>query len=192
MSAKKISKVFMKPINLLTGLRRSFLCCNLGVVALGLLNPMSSSLDATTAEAIAPNETFVDPYNPQAQRNYSILVQAILKRQPDGVLLDYVRYPRGTGSATIASKVQDLWIYGDASHAALFQRAQNDRGRELIRRYLTQGFVSATDVTAIASQYPQDKEPLWQGQTPSPIPSTNEQLQNQLWHLRELQLNTAP
>jgi Glycosyl hydrolase-like 10 len=139
-------------------------------------------LDLTTG-ATASNETFVDPYSPQAQRDYSTLVQAILKRQPDGVLFDYVRYPRGSGSTTIASKVKDLWIYGSASQEALFQRAQNDRGRELIRRYLAQGFVSTTDVKAIASQYPQDKEPLWQGQTPSPKPPTNEQLQSQLWQL---------
>ena len=141
------------------------------------------SPDVTTTGAIASNETFVDPYSPQAQRDYSTLVQAILKRQRDGVLFDYVRYPRGTGSATIASKVQDLWIYGSASQEAISQRAQNDRGREVIRRYLAQGFISATDMTAIAAQYPQDKEPLWQGQPPSATPPTNEQLQNQLWHL---------
>ena len=140
------------------------------------------SPDITTTGA-ASNETFVDPYSPQAQRDYYTLVQAILKRQPDGVLFDYVRYPRGVGSATIASKVQDLWLYGGASQEALSSRAQNSRGRELIRRYLAQGFVSATDATAIASQYPQDKEPLWEGQTPTTTPSTNEPLQSQLWRL---------
>ncbi|NJR38670.1 MAG: family 10 glycosylhydrolase [Leptolyngbyaceae cyanobacterium CSU_1_4] len=141
------------------------------------------SPDVSSTGALASNETFVDPYSPQAQQDYSTLVQAILKRQPDGVLFDYLRYPRGTGSATIASKVQDLWIYGNASQEALFQRAQNDRGRELIRRYLAQGFVSPTEVRAIASQYPQDQEPLWQGQIPSPTPLTHDQLQSQLWFL---------
>lgn len=141
------------------------------------------SPDVSVTGAIASNETFVDPYSPQAQQDYSTLVQAILKRQPDGVLFDYVRYPRGTGSGTIASKVQDLWIYGSAFQEALSQRAQNERGREVIRQYLAQGSVSTTDMKAIASQHPQDKEPLWQGQTPSPDPATNEQLQSQLWQL---------
>jgi Glycosyl hydrolase-like 10 len=110
------------------------------------------SADAATTGAIGSNETFVDPYNPQAQRDYYDLVQAILKRQPDGILFDYVRYPRGVGSATVASKVQDLWIYGSASQEVLAGRAQNDRGREVIRRYLAQGSVSAGDLRSINAQ----------------------------------------
>ena len=60
------------------------------------------------------------------------MVQAIAKRQPDGVLFDYVRYPRGYGAASVASKIQDLWVYGEASQQTLLQRASNYRGMELI------------------------------------------------------------
>jgi Glycosyl hydrolase-like 10 len=140
------------------------------------------SSDGVTDGNVGSNETFVDPYNLQAQRDYYTLVQAILKRQPDGVLFDYVRYPRGVGSATIASKVQDLWIYGTASQEALIQRAQNERGRELIRRYLAQGSISSADVTTTRTQHPQDKEPIWQGRTAT-SPASLSQLQGDLWRL---------
>jgi hypothetical protein len=141
------------------------------------------SADVATTGAIGSNETFVDPYSPQAQRDYYDLVQAILKRQPDGILFDYVRYPRGVGSATVASKVEDLWIYGSASQEVLAGRAQNDRGREVIRRYLAQGSVSADDLRSINAQYPQEREPLWQGRTASATAPTIGQLQEQLWSL---------
>jgi Glycosyl hydrolase-like 10 len=134
------------------------------------------SVDVATTGTVGSNETFVDPYNPQAQRDYYDLVQAILKRQPDGVLFDYVRYPRGVGSATIASKVKDLWVYGTASQEALIQRGQNERGRELIRRYLTQGNISAADVSATRAQHPQDKEPFWQGRTATSSTALNADL----------------
>jgi Glycosyl hydrolase-like 10 len=141
------------------------------------------SAEVASGGDIGSNETFVDPYSPQAQGDYYNLVQEILRRQPDGILFDYVRYPRGVGGATIASKVQDLWIYGNASQEVLAGRAQNDRGREVIRRYLAQGSISAADIRAINTQYPKDKEPLWQGRLPSTTPATVEQLQNQLWNL---------
>jgi hypothetical protein len=139
--------------------------------------------EVATTGAIGSNETFVDPYSPQARQDYYNLVQEVLRRQPDGILFDYVRYPRGVGSATVASKVQDLWIYGSASQEVLAGRAQNDRGRELIRRYLAQGSVSAEDLRSVNAQYPKDKEPLWQGRAASANPPTVEQLQNQLWNL---------
>jgi Glycosyl hydrolase-like 10 len=148
------------------------------------------SADVASTGAIGSNETFVDPYSPQAQQDYYNLVQEILRRQPDGILFDYVRYPRGVGSATVASKVQDLWIYGGASQEVLAGRAQNDRGRELIRRYLAQGSISTGDLRSVNAQYPKDKEPLWQGRpaglsqgAASTTPPTVEQLQNQLWNL---------
>jgi hypothetical protein len=141
-----------------------------------------SAETATNDGTVGSNETFIDPYSPQSQRDYATLIQEILKRQPDGILFDYVRYPRGVGSATVASQVKDLWIYGNASQEALAQRAQNERGRELIRRYLAQGSLSAADLSAANSQYPQEKEPLWQGRSPSSS-STLAQLQRDLWML---------
>jgi len=49
------------------------------------------------------NQVFIDPYNRQAQIDYYRLVEAIVKRRPDGVLFDYIRYPRQSGSNSVVS-----------------------------------------------------------------------------------------
>jgi len=134
-------------------------------------------------------ETFVDPYNLQAKRDYYLMVQAIAQRQPDGMLFDYIRYPRGSGATSVASRVHDLWIYGSAAQQALFDRALNQKGRELIRRFVTRGYITAADITAVNELYPQEGEPMWQGRTPTAFPpdATAQQqqpyLQQDLWHL---------
>jgi hypothetical protein len=128
------------------------------------------------------DETFVDPYSPQAQRDYATLLQAILQRQPDGVLFDYIRYPKGLGSASVASRVQDLWIYGPSAQQALLDRALNQKGSALIQRFLSQGFVKASDLTDLDALYPQDATPLWQGLSPSETTSAA-YWQGELWRL---------
>ena len=116
-----------------------------------------------------PDEAFIDPYNSQARQDYAQLVAAVAKRRPDGLLFDYIRYPRGTGSASVANKVKDLWIYGDAAQQAILQRALNDKGRELIKRFIQRGSISAADVTAIDKLYAdQPDPPMWQGRIPAP------------------------
>lgn len=72
-------------------------------------------------------EIFIDPYSFQAQQDYQRMLEAVARRRPRTVLFDYVRYPRGTGGYSVVSRVEDLWIYGDASRQALFQRAMNQR-----------------------------------------------------------------
>lgn len=131
---------------------------------------------------INTDQVFVDPYNPQVKRDYVTLVEAILKRQPDGVLFDYIRYPLGNGPNSVASRVEDLWIYGTAAQQALFNRALNQKGRELIYRFLDQGKITAADVTAVNSLYPNEAAPSWQGHTPS-VAESVEQLQDNLWLL---------
>ena len=116
------------------------------------------------------NQAFIDPYSPQARQDYTLLVNQIVKRKPQGMLFDYIRYLRGVGPASVATNVQDLWIYGPASQQVLLQRANNQQGRDLIQRYLTKGFINPNDVQAVVKQYPTEKEPLWQGRTPRPIP----------------------
>ena len=128
-----------------------------------------AGLDDQTGESHATH-AFVDPYNPQAKQDYSLLVNQIVKRRPQGMLFDYIRYVRGVGAASVATKVQDLWIYGTASQQVLLQRASNQQGRDLIQRYLTKGFINTNDVEAVVKQYPTEQEPLWQGRIPSPIP----------------------
>src|SRR4028118_807164 len=127
-------------------------------------------------------QLFIDPYNEQAKTDYYQLIQAILKRRPDGVLFDYIRYPRGEGNDSVAAKVQDLWIYSDAAKQALYNRASNNQGRYLIERYISQGSISASDVEAVKKLCPNEATPLWQGRTPSST-DTVSSLQGQLWQL---------
>jgi hypothetical protein len=115
------------------------------------------------------NQGFVDPYNPQARQDYQTLLNAILARRPKGVLFDYVRYPKGLGGASVAAKVKDLWIYGDASQQVFLQRANNDKGKELMRRFLRQGYLTETDIKQVNALYPEVKPT-----TPETKPTTAE------------------
>jgi hypothetical protein len=135
------------------------------------------------------SQAFVDPYNQQARADYYRLVEEIAKRRPDGILYDYIRYPRGTGTQSVASRVQDLWIYSDASREALYQRAQNRQGRALIDRYIRNGFISAQDIVAVKNSYPDETIPMWQGRTPlsweyeASAQQLQQKLQLDLWYL---------
>jgi Glycosyl hydrolase-like 10 len=136
------------------------------------------------------SQVFIDPYNMQAKRDYYQMVQEVMRRRPDGILFDYIRYPRQAGSDSIATKVTDLWLYTEATQQALFQRAQNYKGLELIRRFLSKGYVTVGDIADADQLYPQEAEPLWQGrlaseQQKSILPANERQplLQSQLWQL---------
>ncbi|MEH2197048.1 family 10 glycosylhydrolase [Nostoc sp.] len=136
------------------------------------------------------SQVFIDPYNSQAKSDYYQLVKEVLRRRPDGLLLDYVRYPRQAGSDSIATKVSDLWLFSPATQEALFKRALNYKGLDLIRRYLSKGYVTAGDIAEIDRLYPQEGEPLWQGRIPptaqkSILSATDRQplLQWELWQL---------
>lgn len=144
-----------------------------------------SSLTAHPPEVSGPqanaDEAFVDPYSLQAKQDYLTLLQSVLQRRPDGVLFDYIRYPKGTGSASVASRVHDLWIYGAAAQQALLNRALNQKGADLIQQYLSQGAVSSGDLDRLDALYPQEPTPLWQGLTPKDGGSTS--WQDDLWRL---------
>lgn len=114
-------------------------------------------------------ESFVDPYNATAQADYAQMVRAILARNPDGALYDYVRYPRLTGAASVVSQVSDLWIYGSAASQALVQRGTNNKGRALIQKFLQRGYITDTDVAQVDSQFPTEGEPLWQSRNPPEV-----------------------
>lgn len=135
------------------------------------------------------SQVFIDPYNRQARSDYYGLVQEIAKREPDGMLFDYIRYPKGQGSKSVISEVQDLWIYGDAARDALYLRAMNNKGRILIERYLNRGYITAGDVAEVDKLHPNEGAALWQGRTPSPnemelSPGERQQrLQFDLWNL---------
>ncbi|WAL58922.1 family 10 glycosylhydrolase [Thermocoleostomius sinensis] len=140
-----------------------------------------AALSAGNTGAVNNNEIFVDPYSAQAKRDFQILLQAILARKPDGVLFDYIRYPLGQGADSVASRVQDLWIYGTASQQALFNRAMNQKGLALIERFVRNGRITAADVSTVNSRYPQETVPLWQGRANRAV--STEQLQEELWLL---------
>ncbi|MEO0407895.1 MAG: hypothetical protein AAF289_11140 [Cyanobacteria bacterium P01_A01_bin.135] len=141
------------------------------------------------ADANSSEEVFIDPYSTKAKQDYYLMAQAIARRQPDGMLFDYVRYPRGFGGKSVASQVQDLWIYGEAARTALLERAINPSGKALIEQFLEQGYITATEVTAAQSQFSEDILPQWQGQTlPAdatalPVEALTPLLQQELWNL---------
>jgi hypothetical protein len=148
-----------------------------------------SQLFATSGASSNSHEVFVDPYNLQAQSDFQVMLSAIAQRQPRGILFDYIRYPRGVGGYSVASEVNDLWIYGDASRNALLQRATNYQGQELIRRYISRGHLVTADLDDIGRLFPTEQEPLWQTREPSDIkenaPATLSvsDLQRDLWQL---------
>lgn len=136
-------------------------------------------------------EAFIDPYNSTARADYAQMVRAVLARKPDGALYDYVRYPRLTGAASVASQVSNLWIYGPAAYQALVQRGSNNKGRALIQRFLQNGYITDTDVAQVDSLYPDEGEPLWQSRNPpavapedlAPASERRPGLQQELWRL---------
>lgn len=109
------------------------------------------------------DNAFVDPYSNQARQDYARMLQAILQRKPDGVLFDYIRYPRQTGGASVSSKLSDLWVFGNSSRQALINRATNQKGQAVIQHYLQQGSISAGTLKSFDTQYPKEKAALWQG-----------------------------
>ena len=122
------------------------------------------------------SQAFVDPYSPQAQTDYYNLVQAVLKRQPDGILFDYVRYPQGTGGQSYVHNVKDLWVYGESSLKALSNRAGNKKGAAVIKQYVNQGSLTLQNLKVIDHQYPKQKHARWQGR--QQLPSNNATLES--------------
>lgn len=109
------------------------------------------------------SQVFVDPYSTQAKTDYYRMVQQIMRRRPDGILFDYVRYPRQSGTNSIATKVHDLWLFTPGTQEVLFRRAQNYKGLELIRRFLNKGYIGTGDIADVDKLYPQEDEPMWEG-----------------------------
>lgn len=148
-----------------------------------------TSLAALEAgEGVGSEEAFIDPYSPRAKQDYATLVQAVLRRRPDGMLFDYIRYPRGVGGASVAGRVQDLWIYGPSAQQALYSRATNQSGQELIRRFLSRGYITEADLTEIRARYPHESDVSWQGRAPTvpasaPVAERRAAIQGELWRL---------
>ncbi|MGQ9836521.1 MAG: hypothetical protein ACUVRV_00785 [Cyanobacteriota bacterium] len=147
---------------------------------------ITTVFDAATAHLQdwgSPDEVFVDPFHPQAREDFAGLIEQLLRRQLDGLLFDYIRYPRGSGGASLAATVKDLWIYGDAARQAYLNLAENPAGRALLERYLTQGYVTVTDVLQLDALYGEEPRWRWPGD-PKPdlpgMPSPEEILSSQM------------
>jgi hypothetical protein len=119
-----------------------------------------------------PEEAFADPYHPVLRQDFLNMVSQVVSYRPDGIVFDYIRYPKGRGSASVADDVKDLWVYGEASKWTLLQRGINNRGRELIDRYLKAGSIKESDVSEVDRLYPQEAEPQWHGR--QVIPGENQ------------------
>ncbi|WP_244350783.1 family 10 glycosylhydrolase [Thermostichus vulcanus] len=110
-------------------------------------------------DAYETEHLFVDPYHPQARQDLITAITAILARQPDGILLDYIRFPTAVGADKWVSHPHELWIHAEASRSALLDRMGRRRERELMHRYLQSGFLSAADVAQVDSQYADEPLP---------------------------------
>ncbi len=98
-------------------------------------------------------QAFAEPTHPQIREDLRQAIAATLQRKPDGVLLDYIRYVRQTGGASIATTVRDLWIYGETARPS-FLTAVPTPQRELRERFLAQGFVTAADIAPLVTPSP--------------------------------------
>jgi hypothetical protein len=122
--------------------------------------------DQTTVDAGEEGVLFIDPHSDKAKSDYALMVKEVLRRRPDGVLIDYIRYPRGQGTRSVAGQVKDLWIYGAESRQTLEALAENSKGEELLRRYLDAGNISVKDLKDVDALFPDEAEPMWAGRKP--------------------------
>jgi len=131
---------------------------------------------------------FIDPYNQQARQEYGQLVSEVVKRNPDGILFDYIRYPRSTGKDSVVDNVKDLWIYSNASLNQLFSRASNEQGEFILRRYVNNGGLTRQDIVTMENMEPENQPPRWQGRdlsssyTQMSIEARQNLLERQLWY----------
>ena|GEM_PF-159473 len=96
-------------------------------------------------DAYEADHLFIDPYSAIARNDLTNLVKALMKRQPDGMVFDYVRYPT-TPTGALIDNVKQLWIYGQSSKAALLNSIGDRHVRELMAIYLENGKITADDI----------------------------------------------
>jgi hypothetical protein len=100
-------------------------------------------------DAYEPDHLFADPYSAQARADLSNTVRALMKRQPDGMVFDYVRYPTTYGRNSLITNVKQLWIYGTASQKALFKSIPSDATKRLMALYLQAGRVTPSAIASL-------------------------------------------
>jgi hypothetical protein len=119
-------------------------------------------------DAGGPNSIlFVNPYSNQARDDYRQMLSAVLQRRPDGILFDYIRYPRGQGGQSVITTVKDLWIYGPDARQRIEALAKNRKGAEILKTYLDNGDLRPEEISAADTAFPEEREPLWGNRSPS-------------------------
>ncbi len=96
-------------------------------------------------DAYEADHLFADPYSAIAKADLLTVVNALMQRNPDGMVFDYVRYPTSPTGALI-DNVKQLWVYGQSSRSALLNSIDNKNVRELMAIYLQNGDLTADDV----------------------------------------------
>lgn len=96
-------------------------------------------------DAYEVDHLFVDPYSAIARNDLTNAVKALMQRNPDGMVFDYVRYPT-TATGALIDNVKQLWIYGQSSQAMLLNSIGDKNVRELMAIYLQKGNITANDV----------------------------------------------
>lgn len=80
---------------------------------------------------------FIDPYHPQARQDARQIILEFLKARPDGMLFDYIRFPRTI--PRMNDRVENLWIYGTASLNTLLKTAKTAPAQQELQNYLKGG-----------------------------------------------------
>ncbi len=96
-------------------------------------------------DAYEADHLFADPYSPIAKADLTSVVKALMQRNPDGMVFDYVRYPTNS-TGTLIDNVKQLWIHGQSSRTALLNSIDNKNVRELMALYLQNGYLTAEHV----------------------------------------------
>jgi hypothetical protein len=99
-------------------------------------SPKIANGQAFYEDAYEPDHLFADPYNPIARQDHAQAIANLAKRQPDGMLFDYVRYPNSFPRDSFVNQVQQLWIFGEASRQALLNPIADNQNKELMANYL--------------------------------------------------------
>jgi hypothetical protein len=105
-------------------------------------------------DAYEVDHLFVDPYSPIAKNDLLSAVKALMQRNPDGMVFDYVRYPTNL-TGELIDNVKQLWVYGASSRSALLNNIDNKNVRELMALYLKNGDLTADDVVQTEKQLAQ-------------------------------------
>jgi len=71
------------------------------------------------------------------------------KRNPDGMVFDYVRYPTTYGANSLVTNIKQLWIYSEASRQTLLNGLPNSTARKLMSIYMDKGIITGSDMVNV-------------------------------------------